>query len=64
MKKLLFQGQYYEVPLWATYIAKDVNGHVYAYETQPFWNDKANEWDVQCGQLLYLGNYNSLKIVH
>lgn len=33
--KALFQGTYYDVPEWANYIAKNADGLIYAYESQP-----------------------------
>lgn len=38
MKEVLYNGVIYQVPLWATYLARDLDDSVYAFSHKPRFN--------------------------
>lgn len=38
MKQVIYQGQSFEVPTWANYIATDRTGYVYVFDYEPTYN--------------------------
>ena len=37
-KKITFEGQTYEVPVWVKWVARDDDGQITGYETKPIHN--------------------------
>lgn len=61
MKKVLFQGNEYNVPDNYKFIAKDNDGQVYVYERRPVWRDEQGDWFGH--DCFYVGNVNCLEIL-
>lgn len=61
LRSVMFQGQMYNVPEWAKYVAKDDNGDVYAYGTKPEYRSDRGDWYAPSCE--HVGNINLLEIV-
>jgi hypothetical protein len=47
-KKIIFEGQTYEVPVWVRWVARDADGEITGYETQPI--ERSVQWYVPHSQ--------------
>lgn len=62
MKRVLFQGTYFEVPNWANYLAKDSDGEIYAYEKEPCKQDDDEGWGASSGEMKFVSREDVVKI--
>lgn len=62
MKRVLFQGTYFEVPDWAEFLAKDEDGEIYAYENKPHRQDEHGDWWAE-GAMEFVSREDVIKIM-
>lgn len=52
---ILFKETIY-LPDWTAYIAFDKNGEVFVYESEPFYNEDVNAWDLKVGKMCHIAD--------
>ena len=50
MKKIVFEGQEYEVEDWVNYAARDGDGTVCCFENKPKYNNEYSDWHCNGGK--------------
>lgn len=55
MKTITYRGEQYEVEDWVNFVAMDIDGDIYGYETKPE-NGLSDEWLNTGGKVFWIGS--------